>query len=104
MKNKEVILEEFRVYITDLYDKYVLLIDNFIEENKIDLIVNCRNDFEKELNLKLKSYNLIIQENTPTINGNGFNSLDAVIRLNLEKIIISERIKLEEYIETRLGL
>jgi hypothetical protein len=104
MKNKEVILEEFRVYITDLYDKYVLLIDNLIEENKIDLIVNCRNDFEKDLNLKLESYNLIIQENAHTVNGNGFNSIDAIIRLNLEKIIISERIKLEEYIETRLGL
>ena len=96
MKNKEAILEEFRVYITDLYDKYVLLIDNLIEENKLDLIVNYGNDFEKDLNLKLESYNLIIQENAHTINGNGFNSIDAIIRLNLEKIIISERIKLEE--------
>lgn len=104
MKNKDVILEEFNVYITDLFDKYVLLIDNLIEENKLDLIVNYRNDFENLANLKLESYNLIIQENAPTINGNGFNSIDAIIRLNLKKIIITERIKLEEYIETRLGL
>jgi hypothetical protein len=104
MKNKDVILEEFNVYITDLFDKYVLLIDNLIEENKLDLIVNYRNDFENLANLKLESYNLIIQENAQIINGNGFNSIDAIIRLNLEKIIISERIKLEEYIETRLGL
>lgn len=104
MKNKEVILEEFRVYITNLYHKYALLIDNLIEENKIDLIVNCRNEFEDKANLKLDSYNLIIQENAHILNGNGFNSVDAIIRLNLEKIIISERIKLEEYIETRLKL
>ena len=66
--------------------------------------MNYLNDFENLANLKLESYNLIIQENTQIINGNGYNSIDAIIKLNLEKIIISERIKLEEYIETRLEL
>lgn len=103
MKNKEVILEEFRVYITDLYDKNVLLIDDLIEENKIDLIEKNRIAFEKEVNLKLESYNLIIQQNAHTINGNGFNSIDAIIRLNIEKIIISERNRLDKYLETKLG-
>jgi len=104
MKNKDVILEEFKVFIADLYDKYVLLIDDLIEKNKLDLIVNFRNDFEDRANLKLDSYNLTFQEVPIISNGNFYNSVDAIIRLNLEKIIISERIKLDEYIEMRLEL
>lgn len=104
MKNKEVILEEFKIYITDLCDKYVLLIDDLMKENKIDLIVNFRNDFEDKANLKLDSYNLIIQENAHTINGNGFNSIDAIIRLEIEKMIICQRNRLDRYIEMKLGI